>query len=70
MAFSGIFELIEFSSAMAFGHGADAFLGSQGDVWDAQWDMTMCGIGALISIVPLRKPHLRELIQMMKIDPP
>lgn len=61
MAFTAIFELIEFASALAFGHGADAFLGSQGDVWDAQWDMTMCGIGAIISIIALRKEHLREL---------
>jgi putative membrane protein len=61
MAFTAIFELIEFAAALTFSSGADAFLGSQGDVWDAQWDMTMCGVGALLSIALLRKIHLKEL---------
>ena len=61
MAFTGIFELLEFGAAQAFGQGADAFLGSQGDVWDAQRDMLMCGIGGILSIVLLAKWHERQL---------
>jgi putative membrane protein len=33
-----------------------AFLGSQGDVWDAQWDMFLALLGALIAL-PLLSPH-------------
>ena len=69
MAFTAIFELIEFAAALTFGSGADAFLGSQGDVWDAQWDMTMCGVGALISIAILGKTHLKELIALAQKNP-
>lgn len=62
MAFTGIFEIIEFAAALAFGDGAIDYLGSQGDVWDAQWDMVMCGFGGLISIFAISRWHL-SLIQ-------
>ncbi len=61
MAFSAIFELIEYGSALVFGDASAAYLGSQGDVWDAQNDMLMCGIGALACIAAWRPFHLREL---------
>ena len=61
MAFTALFELLEFGAAMAFGQGADAFLGSQGDVWDAQWDMLLCGLGGLVSIVVISKVHTKVL---------
>lgn len=66
MAFTAIFELIEFTSAMLLGDGSDLYLGSQGDVWDAQWDMTFCGIGAIISIVLLSGIHRRMMDSIMK----
>jgi putative membrane protein len=50
LAFSAVFEMIEWASSVALGHGADAFLGSQGDPWDAQWDMLCCLIGATASL--------------------
>ncbi len=61
MAFTSIFEIIEFGAAMAFADGADAYLGSQGDIWDAQWDMVMCGIGGVISILVLSKIHISQM---------
>jgi putative membrane protein len=61
MAFTCIFEIIEFCASMAFGAASDAYLGSQGDVWDAQWDMIMCGIGCILSILLWRKLHLKEM---------
>ena len=64
MAFTALFELLEFGAALAFGQGADAFLGSQGDVWDAQWDMFLCGIGGLLSIVFLSKLHEAQIQKM------
>ncbi len=50
MAISAWYELLEFAVAKFSGTGADDFLGSQGDVWDTQWDMTWCFIGSTISL--------------------
>lgn len=47
LAFSAFYELIEWWVAVATGEAADAFLGTQGDVWDSQWDMFMALIGSL-----------------------
>ena len=47
LAFSALYELIEWWSAVILGQGAEAFLGTQGDPWDTQWDMFMALIGAL-----------------------
>lgn len=51
MSTSMLYELIEWGSAVAFGGelGA-AFLGSQGDPWDAQKDMALASLGALIAM--------------------
>jgi len=46
MAISALYELFEFAAAKVTGTAADAFLGTQGDIWDTQWDMTWCLIGA------------------------
>lgn len=64
MAFGGIFELIEFAAAVGLGDGTPTFLGSQGDAWDAQWDMLWCGVGALISIGLMSSRHDLELAQL------
>ncbi|MBT3200050.1 MAG: DUF2238 domain-containing protein [Phycisphaerales bacterium] len=61
MAFTAIFEIIEFSAALAFGNDASAYLGSQGDIWDAQWDMVLCGIGGVASIIMLANWHEKLL---------
>ena len=63
LAVSASYELIEFGAAMALGQGADAFLGTQGDPWDTQWDMLMCLIGASVALATLGRWHdwqLRE----------
>src|ERR1051326_302399 len=52
MAFWGAYEIIEWLAAANVDPQAGlAFLGSQGDVWDAQKDMTMAGIGALVAMI-------------------
>ncbi|MCK5843124.1 MAG: DUF2238 domain-containing protein [Victivallales bacterium] len=58
---------MNFAAALTLGNGADAFLGSQGNMWDAQWNMTMCGIGALLSISLLGKSHLCELRRLSSV---
>lgn len=47
LAFSALYELIEFAAAVILDSGADAFLGTQGDPWDTQKDMLWALIGAL-----------------------
>lgn len=61
MAFTAIFELIEFAAAMRLGNASALYLGSQGDVWDAQWDMFFCGIGAIASIILFSKMHKKQM---------
>lgn len=61
LAFSALYELIEFAAAMTLGQDADAFLGTQGDPWDTQWDMLMCLTGAAIALITLSRLHDRAL---------
>jgi putative membrane protein len=61
LAVSASYELIEFAAAMALGQGADEFLGTQGDVWDTQWDMLMCLVGAVLATAFLPGVHDRRL---------
>lgn len=52
MATSMLYELIEWAAADLFGGGlGQAFLGTQGDSWDAQKDMALAVLGALITLV-------------------
>ena len=64
LAFSAFYELIEFWTALVAGGGAEAFLGTQGDVWDTQWDMQMALVGAIVALVALSRLHDRELERM------
>ncbi|WP_372463466.1 DUF2238 domain-containing protein [Streptomyces spinosus] len=61
LAFSACFELLEWLAAETGGHGADAFLATQGDVWDTQWDMFCALIGAVLSVLLLGRTHDRHL---------
>jgi len=61
LAISAAYELIEFGVSMATGSAGDAFLGTQGDVWDTQKDMLMCLIGTLAALVTLSGLHDRSL---------
>lgn len=58
LGISASYELIEFAAANIIGRAADSFLGTQGDVWDTQWDMTMALIGAIIAMLTL--PNLQD----------
>jgi putative membrane protein len=61
LAFSAFFEFIEWWSALILGSGATAYLATQGDVWDTQWDMFLCLCGALVSQLLLIRWHNRQL---------
>ena len=64
LAFSALYELIEFWTALATGDAAEAFLGTQGDVWDTQWDMQMALIGAVTALATLARTHDRQLARI------
>jgi putative membrane protein len=52
LAFSGVFEIFEWAVAAVVNPEAGiAYLGSQGDIWDAQKDMLLAGIGALLAML-------------------
>jgi putative membrane protein len=61
LSFSAFFELIEWWAALAFGADADAFLATQGDSWDTQWDMFLCLCGAIVSLLLWSRLHDRQL---------
>ena len=64
LSFSAFFELIEWWSALVWGGDADAFLATQGDVWDTQWDMFLAGCGAIIAQASLSRVHDRQLLRL------
>ena len=66
LALSAFYELIEWWVAAATGEGAEAFLGTQGYVWDTQSDMGMALVGAIAALVILGKVHDRQLCRMIK----
>lgn len=61
LAFSACFEFVEWWSALILGAGADAFLATQGDIWDTQWDMLLCLIGATVSQILFSRTHDHQL---------
>ena len=61
LAFSAFYELIEWWVALASGEGAEAFLGTQGYVWDTQSDMGLALLGAICSLALLSKLHDAQL---------
>ena len=58
---SAVYEIIEMIAALILGGGADAFLGTQGFVWDTQSDMLMAMIGSALALQWLSKAHDRGL---------
>lgn len=63
LAISVSYELLEFLVAKLTGDSAEAFLGTQGDVWDTQWDMLLALIGSITSLSLLSGYHDKKLNQ-------
>ncbi len=64
LAMSAFYEFLEWWAAVTGGQQAEAFLGTQGDVWDTQWDMFLAAIGAITSLAVFSRIHDRALIKM------
>ena len=61
LAFSALYELIEWQVAVTSGKAADDFLGTQGDPWDTQSDMAFALIGAMAALILLSRWHDRSV---------
>ena len=61
LAISACYEFVEWWAALLGGGSATDFLGTQGDVWDTQWDMLMALIGSILGQVTLSRLHDRQL---------
>jgi putative membrane protein len=66
LAFSAFYEFIEWWGALIMGEAADAFLATQGDVWDTQWDMFLAMCGAIAALILLTRMHDRQLTRLMQ----
>lgn len=61
LAISALYEMLEWWVAVASGSDAVAFLATQGDVWDTQWDMFLALLGALAALLLLSNWHDRSM---------
>ena len=65
LAISAFYELIEWSVALVSGEAAEAFLGTQGYVWDTQSDMAFALLGASVAVTTLNRIHDRQITKLM-----
>ena len=61
LAFSAFYEFVEWWSALLGGEAATDFLGTQGDVWDTQWDMFLAFLGAIAAQLTLSRVQEGQL---------
>ena len=67
MSISMLYEFIEWWTALVAGGGAIEFLGTQGDVWDTQWDMFLCTCGAILAQITVAGVQDRQLGSVGKV---
>jgi putative membrane protein len=68
LAISAAYELMEWRVSISSGSAGDAFLGTQGDVWDTQEDMATALVGALMAPLLLGRLHDRQLARVVESD--
>lgn len=66
LAISALYELIEWLVAILTGESAEAFLGTQGYIWDTQSDMGFALFGAIVSLVLLSRVQDLEISKTLK----
>lgn len=64
LAISACWEFGEWAANLIKGEGPDAILGSQGGVWDTQWDMLLALIGAVLAQLVFGRVHDRQLSEL------
>ena len=65
LAFSAFYEMLEWWAALLNEQASQAFLGTQGDVWDTQWDMFLALLGAIASQLMLSRVHDAQLTNLL-----
>lgn len=63
LALAAFYEFIEWWISLITGSVGDAFLGTQGYVWDTQSDMLMCLIGSILALILLTRIYDRSIIK-------
>ena len=64
LAISAAYELLEWRVSVATGSKGDAFLGTQGDIWDTQEDMALALAGAIMAPLLLGAWHDRQMARL------
>lgn len=64
LAISASYELFEWLTAVLNEQAAEAFLGTQGDNWDAQWDMFLALCGSVVAQLTLSRIHDCQLMAL------
>jgi len=64
LAFSALYEIIEWLASLSNPTDTEAFLGTQGYIWDTQTDMVWCLIGSVVAVVLLTKLHDKYLSKL------
>lgn len=67
LALSAVYELIEWWTALVSQEAADAFLGTQGYVWDTQSDMAWALFGSVLALTLLGRLHDKQLDRLSTI---
>jgi putative membrane protein len=63
LAISALYELLEWRVSVATGSAGDAFLGTQGDVWDTQEDMATALAAAMLAPLLVGRWHDRQIAE-------
>jgi putative membrane protein len=66
LGFSAFYELIEWWTALASGAAAEAFLGTQGYIWDTQSDMAWAMGAAILALLTLARVHDRSMAKVLR----
>ena len=61
LAFSAVYEIFEWMASLSDPTDTEAFLGTQGYIWDTQSDMFLCLIGSIVALILLTRLHNRCL---------
>ena len=69
LAISAGYELLEWRVSVASGSKGDAFLGTQGDIWDTQEDMATALVAAMIAPITLGWLHDRQIDRVRRENP-
>jgi putative membrane protein len=64
LAFSALYEIFEFLASLTNPADTEAFLGTQGYIWDTQTDMLWCLIGSIVALIVLTKLHNKYLLKI------